>query len=61
MFFRTVLFLPQTIATVVVAQAFTWIYAPSGPLNEFLRFIGLGFAREDGGSGTSNGHSLRSA
>jgi raffinose/stachyose/melibiose transport system permease protein len=42
MFFRTVLFLPQTIATVVVAQAFTWIYAPSGPLNEFLRFIGLG-------------------
>jgi raffinose/stachyose/melibiose transport system permease protein len=43
MFFRTVLFMPQTIATVVVAQAFTWIYDPSGPLNEFLRAIGLGF------------------
>jgi raffinose/stachyose/melibiose transport system permease protein len=43
MFFRTVLFMPQTIATVVVAQAFTWIYDPSGPLDEFLRKIGLGF------------------
>ncbi len=41
-FFRTVLFLPQTIATVVVAQAFVWIYDPSGPLDEFLRAIGLG-------------------
>jgi raffinose/stachyose/melibiose transport system permease protein len=41
-FFRTVLFLPQTIATVVVAQAFTWIYDPSGPLDSFLRAIGLG-------------------
>jgi raffinose/stachyose/melibiose transport system permease protein len=44
LFFRTVLFMPQTIATVVVAQAFTWIYDPSGPLDEFLRKIGLGFA-----------------
>jgi raffinose/stachyose/melibiose transport system permease protein len=43
MFFRTVLFMPQTIATVVVAQAFVWIYDPSGPLNEFLRAVGLGF------------------
>ena len=43
LFFRTVLFMPQTIATVVVAQAFTWIYAPSGPLDEFLRKVGLGF------------------
>jgi raffinose/stachyose/melibiose transport system permease protein len=43
LFFRTVLFMPQTIATVVVAQAFTWIYDPSGPLNEFLRKVGLGF------------------
>lgn len=42
MFFRTVLFMPQTIATVVVAQAFTWIYDPSGPLNELLRTVGLG-------------------
>ena len=36
-FFRAVLFLPQTIATVVVAIAWVWIYAPDGPLNEALR------------------------
>jgi raffinose/stachyose/melibiose transport system permease protein len=41
-FFRAVLFLPQTVATVVVAIAWVWIYAPSGPLNEGLRWIGLG-------------------
>ena len=41
-FFRTALFLPQLIAGVVVAQAWTWIYADDGPLNEFLRLIGLG-------------------
>jgi raffinose/stachyose/melibiose transport system permease protein len=41
-FFRAVLFLPQTVATVVVAIAWVWIYAPDGPLNEFLSAIGLG-------------------
>ena len=41
-FFRTVLFLPQLIAGVVIAQAFTWIYASEGPLNRFLELIGLG-------------------
>jgi raffinose/stachyose/melibiose transport system permease protein len=41
-FFRTALFLPQMIAGVVVAQAWVWIYANDGPLNEFLRTIGLG-------------------
>ena len=41
-FFRAVLFLPQTVATVVVAIAGVWIYAPDGPLNEGLRAIGLG-------------------
>jgi raffinose/stachyose/melibiose transport system permease protein len=41
-FFRAVLFMPQTIATVVVAQAFTWIYDPSGPLDSFLRGVGAG-------------------
>jgi raffinose/stachyose/melibiose transport system permease protein len=41
-FYRAVLFLPQTIATVVVAIAWVWIYAPDGPLNEGLRAIGLG-------------------
>jgi raffinose/stachyose/melibiose transport system permease protein len=40
--FRAVLFLPQIIAGVVVAQAWVWIYADQGPLNEFLRTIGLG-------------------
>ncbi len=40
--FRAVLFLPQMIAGVVVAQAWVWIYAEQGPLNEFLRTIGLG-------------------
>jgi raffinose/stachyose/melibiose transport system permease protein len=41
-FFRTALFMPQMIAGVVVAQAWVWIYADTGPLNEFLRDIGLG-------------------
>jgi raffinose/stachyose/melibiose transport system permease protein len=41
-FFRAVLFLPQTVATVVVAIAWVWIYAPEGPLNEGLRAVGLG-------------------
>jgi raffinose/stachyose/melibiose transport system permease protein len=40
--FRAVLFLPQTVATVVVAIAWVWIYAPDGPLNEALRALGLG-------------------
>jgi raffinose/stachyose/melibiose transport system permease protein len=40
-FFRAVLFLPQTIAVVVVAIAWVWIYAPDGPLNEVLDFVGL--------------------
>jgi len=40
-FFRAVLFLPQTIATVVVAIAWVWIYAPRGPLNEVLDAVGL--------------------
>ena len=41
-FFRTTLFLPQLIAGVVIAQAWTWIYDDNGPLNKFLRLIGLG-------------------
>jgi raffinose/stachyose/melibiose transport system permease protein len=40
-FFRAVLFLPQTIAVVVVAIAWQWIYAPEGPINEALDFVGL--------------------
>jgi len=40
-FFRTVLFLPQVIAMVVVAIAWGHIYEPDGPLNEALRSVGL--------------------
>ena len=40
-FFRAVLFLPQTIAIVVVALAWVWIYAPDGPLNAALDAVGL--------------------
>jgi raffinose/stachyose/melibiose transport system permease protein len=41
-FFRTALFLPQLIAGVVIAQAWTWIYDDNGPLNKALRLVGLG-------------------
>jgi raffinose/stachyose/melibiose transport system permease protein len=41
-FYRTVLFLPQLIAGVVIAQAWTWIYDDRGPLNRFLEVVGLG-------------------
>ena len=41
-FFRTVLFLPQVVALVVVAVAWRQIFAPDGPLNDFLRTVGLG-------------------
>lgn len=45
-FFRSVIFLPQVIALTVVAVVWRQIYAPQGPLNDFLRAIGLdGFAR----------------
>jgi raffinose/stachyose/melibiose transport system permease protein len=41
-FFRTVLFLPQLIAGVVIAQAWTWLYDDSGPFNRALHLVGLG-------------------
>lgn len=41
-FFRTVLFLPQVLTMVVVALAWRWIFAPSGPINGVLSAIGLG-------------------
>lgn len=40
-FFRTVIFLPQVIAMVVVAVAWRQIYAPTGDLNTGLRAVGL--------------------
>lgn len=39
---RTMIFLPQVIAGVVIGTAWRWIVAPEGPLNELLRTIGLG-------------------
>ncbi|WP_439678684.1 carbohydrate ABC transporter permease [Embleya sp. MST-111070] len=41
-FFRAVLFLPQILATVVVAVSWRWIYDIDGPLNAGLRAVGLG-------------------
>ncbi|MFC9690230.1 carbohydrate ABC transporter permease [Kribbella sp. NPDC056951] len=35
-FFRTIVFLPQVVAMVVVAVAWRHIYAPDGPLNDVL-------------------------
>lgn len=42
--FRTLVFLPQVIAMVVVAVAWRQIYAPDGTINTVLRAIGLGGA-----------------
>jgi raffinose/stachyose/melibiose transport system permease protein len=41
-FFRTVLFLPQVIASVVVGTIWVSIYAPHGLLNQALGMVGLG-------------------
>lgn len=43
-FFRTVIFLPQVVASVVVATSWLAIYAPDGLLNQLLRAVGLGVA-----------------
>lgn len=40
-FFRTVVFLPQVVAMVVIAVAWRRIYAPDGSLNALLSGIGL--------------------
>lgn len=41
-FFRTVLFLPQVVAMVVVGIAWQTLYQPAGPLNDALGAVGLG-------------------
>ena len=51
-FFRTVVFLPQVIAMVVLAIAWRRIYAPDGLLNSALRLVGLDWLAGPG-SGTS--------
>lgn len=40
-FFRTVVFLPQVVAMVVVAVAWRQVYAPDGTLNSLLGALGL--------------------
>ncbi len=40
-FFRTVVFLPQVVAMVVIAVAWRRMYAPDGSLNDLLRAVGL--------------------
>lgn len=45
-FFRTVVFLPQVVAMVVIAVAWRRLYAPEGLVNDLLRWVGLdGVAR----------------
>jgi raffinose/stachyose/melibiose transport system permease protein len=41
-FFRTIVFLPQVVAMVVVGVAWRRIYAPDGSLNDVLTALGLG-------------------
>ena len=43
--FRAVLFVPQVLPMVAVAIAWRLIYAPTGPLNQSLQILGLGFLR----------------
>ena len=40
-FFRTVVFLPQVVAMVVIAVAWRRMYAPDGSVNDLLRAVGL--------------------
>jgi raffinose/stachyose/melibiose transport system permease protein len=39
--FRVLFFLPQMVASIIVAVIWRWIYAPSGPANSALSTIGL--------------------
>lgn len=40
-FFRSALFVPQVLSTVVIAVSWRWIYATDGPVNGLLRAVGL--------------------
>jgi len=40
-FFRTVVFLPQVIASVVIGVAWRWVYQDRGTLNQFLGLLGF--------------------
>lgn len=39
--FRTGLFIPQVLSTVVVGIIWRWFFATNGPINEFLEIVGL--------------------
>ncbi len=40
--FRTIVFLPQVLAAVVIGVSWKWLYDPQGPINGLLGSIGLG-------------------
>lgn len=40
--YRAVLFLPQVLPAVAIGIVWRWMYAPEGPINNFLRAIGAG-------------------
>jgi raffinose/stachyose/melibiose transport system permease protein len=40
--FRVIYFLPQVVPLVAVGITWRWIYADQGPVNQFLRAVGLG-------------------
>jgi raffinose/stachyose/melibiose transport system permease protein len=42
---RTVIFLPQVLAAVVIGVSWKWLYDPQGPINSALSGIGLGALR----------------
>jgi raffinose/stachyose/melibiose transport system permease protein len=44
---QVVLFLPQVLPLAAAGIIWTWIYAPDGMINGFLRAIGLGFVTRD--------------
>lgn len=46
-FFRVVMFLPQVVASVVVATTWSMILAPNGPLNSLLNTMGLHAVTQD--------------
>jgi len=40
--FRSILFLPQVVATVVIGVTWRWMYDEDGPINRLLQLVGLG-------------------
>ncbi len=58
--FRSLLFVPQVVTTVVTAVVWKYLYTPDGPINSLLRALGLARWRRTG-SATSPGRCPRSA